>query len=221
MATDWPRDVAPDLVLDGAVDGLASLGGLPVPQGGLTTVDDFEAGVSSWSMDGGYGSISQNTSVASEGSASAELSSGGSVPRNSIYARHSSYQNAAPGEVWEFDYRSDSSSTDTAYGGLQYGGGGAETSGYRARVRPDGNAIELYRIDGASSFSLIASGSVTMSFDTFQESRLQWQSDGTHKLTVGGTTISATDTTYGEGPVYLVTRDNGVAQFDHVQKGVL
>jgi len=86
-------------------------------------------------------------------------------------------------------------------GGILFGGqsvtGASSISGYHTYAEWD-KPISIRRFDNGSNTSLSSSGSGPGT-GTWHDGQLEWYSDGTINYSLGGISVSATDTTYESG----------------------
>ena len=108
-------------------------------------------------------------------------------------------------------------SDEIGNGGILFGGqsvtGASSISGYYTYANR-GGSIRIRRFDNGSNIELSSSESSPASRNWY-DGQLEWYSDGTINYSLGGISISATDTTYESGFLGF-TSYNGV-YFDDIQ----
>ena len=180
---------------------------------GIATPDseDFEHNDLTANYGGDTGAFSIQTGTVQEGNYALLGDGGGSY---SVIVRDIDQDPWGPGvrATWK-QYLSD----EKGNGGILFGGqsvtGASSISGYHTYANRD-NPVSIRRFDNGSNTYLSSSDSGP-GVGTWHDGQLEWYSDGTINYSLGGISISATDTTYESGFLGF-TSYNGV-YFDDIQ----
>ena len=157
--------------------------------------EDFEHNDLTANYGGDTGAFSIQTGTVQEGNYALLGDGGGSF---SVIVRDIDQDPWGPGvrATWK-QYLTN----EAGNGGILFGGqsvtGASSISGYHTYANRD-EPIRIQRFDNGSDTTLSSSGSGPGA-GTWHDGQLEWYSDGTINYSLGGISVSATDTTYESG----------------------
>jgi hypothetical protein len=199
---DWTRDALLDVLTDGAVDGLAELGDIPIP---LAPSSDFNSGTDGFTAP--TGSIDRNTSDPIDGSGSLEATSSPTETTGDAV------------QPAQGDKYCGSVKTASSGGQVELWYGVADSSNlYFVGLDATNDEVTMGYYSGGGK-TVNATQSVTIDTSTVYDIVLDWRTDGYQEADIDTragadvTTISQTDTTYASGSVGARFTDAG-AQLD-------